>query len=174
MGITIMRLTHKKSTRVAVGTLFAVALVAGATIAYAVTLRSVNEKAVGRALILPALRIQKNADLNFRSALPGAKAEVIPPKSSRGGAGQVHVVGTPNQAFTLFLPNGVSLSSTGPGTEGRNVFISEFTSFPALGSGALGSIGQLDNLLGATRHSLPRDIPSGMYHGNYTLTVAFP
>jgi hypothetical protein len=146
-------------------------LVALTTMAYAVTFKSASEKAMIRMLVLPTLKIEKYSDMSFRNASPGAKAEVISPH--RAGAAGLKVVGYPNQAYTLFLPKSVDLL---PPVEGavRGVTISDFTSYPEVGTGLLGTQGQLENKLGATRNEIALDLPSGSYQGNYTLTVAFP
>lgn len=149
-----------------------VALIGATTYAYAMTLRTASTKAQARAVVLPALVIQKYSELTFHNAAPGAKAEVISPRSN-GGAGGVKVVGYPNQAYTVFLPNLVNLTMPGRET-GGTVKVTDFTSYPDLGMGLLGTGGQLENRLGATRNEIPRDLPSGAYVGDYTLTVAFP
>jgi hypothetical protein len=167
-----MRTLNKGTLRALCAFGFTVAVVGITTYAYAVTLTSAGTKAQARALILPALVIQKYSDLSFGSAAPGAKAEVISPRSNQG-AGGVKVVGYPNQAYTVFLPTSVDLLAPGQSAE-RSVKITDFTSYPEVGTGLLGSAGQLENRLGATRNALALDFPSGLYEGNYTLTIAFP
>ncbi len=165
-----MRLSKPRKFRTLLVVTFAALSVGIATYAYAVTLTTAREKALVTMLVMPSLQIEKYSELKFRSARPGAQAEVISPRA-RGGAGGVKVVGFPNQAYTMFFPQTVNLFGTNPE---RSVTVSDFTSYPEAGTGLLGTQGQLENKVGATRNELAIDLPSGVYEGNYTLTVAFP
>lgn len=165
-----MRLSKIRKFRSLSAVLFTALSVGIAAYAYAVTLTSAAEKAVVTMLVMPSLQIEKYSELTFRAARPGAQAEVISPRA-RGGAGGIKVVGFPNQAYTVFFPKAVDLVGTNPE---RSVKVTDFTSYPEAGSGLLGTHGQLENKVGATRNELEIDLPSGNYEGNYTLTVAFP
>lgn len=165
-----MRLSKTWKYRSLFGVLFTALSVGIAAYAYAVTLTSAGEKAFATMLVMPSLEIQKYSELRFRSAPPGSGAEVISPRA-RAGAGGVKVVGFPNQAYTVFFPKAVDLVGSNPE---RSVKVTDFTSYPDAGTGLLGTQGQLENKVGATRNQLAIDMPSGVYEGNYTLTVAFP
>ncbi len=118
--------------------------------------------------VIPAIGIQKTADLAFGSGAPGDTSKQLLP--SETGAASFTVTGQANSAYQVQLPTSVNM--TGPG--GATIAVTGFSSNPQAGAnGLLGSSGSQTLKVGATRAALPSTQASGQYTGSFSVSVIY-
>lgn len=164
--------------RIAVA-LFLVSLFA--TAAFAQTSATATANATAR--VLTPIAIAKLADLNFGSLVSGPTAGtvIVDPfgiRTATGGASlvnspygaaQFNVTGEPSTAYTITLPNAISIVHTT-----NNAFamtVNTFTSDPS-GTGTLSALGAQQLNVGATLN-VGASQASGLYTGTFNVTVAY-
>jgi len=125
------------------------------------------------ASVRPAVATIKRADLRFNNGMPGSPVEKIP-ASDAAHAATLLLSGLDHQAYSLYLPNQVSMRLPSTHTSHHPIDVDEFETNLPSNSGYIGAEGRHSVHIGGTRAALDEDQPAGAYCAVLPITVVYP
>lgn len=147
----------------------ALAIALGATSLFSQA-HAASATATAKQRVKSAIKIVNDSDLDFGEAEQGADALEIAP--SDAGAAQFSVSGQKNTAYSITLPESVTMTVDGGGSADKEIQVTSFTSDPT-GTGDLGETGTQELHVGATRAALSATQEAGDYTGSFEVTVVY-
>jgi hypothetical protein len=138
---------------------------------------SASTSANATALIVRAITITSNRDLDFGEAAQGTGAKTVLPAA--GTSARFVVAGEGAHAYNITLPNTATMLVAGgtPGTAADEIAVNTFTSTPSGSStlsGIAGGAGGETVTVGANRAAIPESQTPGVYTTSFSVTVAYP